>query len=272
MNQNKYYYWYMNIIKNAQSQQRVKQFETHEIHHIIPESLGGTNDASNKIVLTYKEHYVCHHLLTKFTTGKDRSKMIFAFWNMSNKWGRTHAEYKINSSTYALLKKEVAELISKNNTGKSYPVSDATRKLLSESMMGDKNSMHGRPANNRGIKRPGIGGRKKGTVWSDVERQTHAATREQPGYYDYLKDPARGAKISDSLKGKPGIATGKHWFNDGITETYAVTCPAGYISGRLPRPQTGKRNMKWYNNGMINKQFRDDAIEQGFIRGRISKK
>lgn len=36
-----------------------------ETHHILPVSLGGTNDKPNKVVLTAKEHYICHLLLTK---------------------------------------------------------------------------------------------------------------------------------------------------------------------------------------------------------------
>lgn len=34
-----------------------------EVHHIIPRSLNGTNDHSNLVHLTPKEHFVCHHLL-----------------------------------------------------------------------------------------------------------------------------------------------------------------------------------------------------------------
>ena len=36
-----------------------------EEHHIIPRSLGGTDDKSNLVKLTAKEHFICHLLLTK---------------------------------------------------------------------------------------------------------------------------------------------------------------------------------------------------------------
>lgn len=272
MIENRYYHWYMNIIENAVAQQRVKRPNTYEKHHIVPASLGGSNDKDNLVLLTFKEHFICHHLLTKCTIGEDRSKMIFAFWGMSNKWGRSNTKYRITSRIYTTLKEEVALLISKNNKGKSHPVSDKTRKIISESRLGDRNPMYGKPAPNRGVKRPGVGGRKKGSAWSESERLTQLSVRAQPGYYDYLKDPERGKKISKSLKGKPGIAKGKKWFNNGLTETYADACPEGYMPGRLSRLQINKRGMKWYNNGAVNKQFKDDSIEQGFIRGRISKK
>lgn len=38
----------------------------HERHHIIPKSIGGTNDTSNIAILTYREHFIAHWLLTKF--------------------------------------------------------------------------------------------------------------------------------------------------------------------------------------------------------------
>lgn len=36
-----------------------------EEHHIIPRSLGGTDDKNNLVKLTAKEHFICHLLLTK---------------------------------------------------------------------------------------------------------------------------------------------------------------------------------------------------------------
>lgn len=39
-------------------------------------------------------------------------------------------------------------------------------------------------------------------------------------------------KLSESNKGKN---KGKHWFNNGIIETYAFECPEGFIPGMLRR-------------------------------------
>lgn len=78
--QNKYTTWYYNIIHLAQS--RLTQPEYVERHHIIPKSLGGTNDKTNIVKLTAREHFVCHWLLTKMVTGDSQPKMIFAFHRM----------------------------------------------------------------------------------------------------------------------------------------------------------------------------------------------
>jgi len=50
-----------------------------ENHHIIPSSLGGSNDKSNIVRLTAKEHYIIHHLLWKHHRC---SKTAHAFHNM----------------------------------------------------------------------------------------------------------------------------------------------------------------------------------------------
>ena len=124
----------------------------------------------------------------------------------------------------------------------------------------------------RGKKRPGVGGRKKGTKWSAAERETQQALRSSPDFYNYLYDPIRCQKISNSLRGRQGSAEGKKWFNNGVKETYDTICPEGYSLGRLSRTQPNKQGMKWYNNGKVNRQFKDNFVEQGFMRGRISKK
>lgn len=53
-----------------------------ERHHIIPQSLGGTNDKNNLVYLTCREHFLCHWLLLKITTGENRHKMMYAFMGM----------------------------------------------------------------------------------------------------------------------------------------------------------------------------------------------
>ena len=63
---NKYTVWYYNII--ARANQRVNQEGYFEKHHIIPRSLGGSNEVSNLVKLTAKEHFICHMLLPKMTS------------------------------------------------------------------------------------------------------------------------------------------------------------------------------------------------------------
>lgn len=54
-----------------------------EEHHIIPRSLGGSDDPVNLIRLTYREHFLAHWLLVKmFPRGVEHRKMQKAFHSM----------------------------------------------------------------------------------------------------------------------------------------------------------------------------------------------
>lgn len=77
---NKYTKIYYNIINRAIEQHRIKErHDGFQTHHIIPRCFGGTDDATNLVVLTYKEHRVCHHLLINMTANDAKYKMMYAY-------------------------------------------------------------------------------------------------------------------------------------------------------------------------------------------------
>lgn len=79
----KYERWYYNIIAKAKCQSRSKSGDVYyEGHHIIPRSLGGDDSDENLVLLTYREHLLCHWLLYKFNEGENKAKMAYAFWAM----------------------------------------------------------------------------------------------------------------------------------------------------------------------------------------------
>jgi len=71
-----------------------------ETHHIVPKSLGGSNDSENLIKLSAREHFICHYLLTKMYLPNTREwhKMIRAFIIMNA--AGDHQERYINSRLY----------------------------------------------------------------------------------------------------------------------------------------------------------------------------
>ena len=65
------------LITRAQN----RKLLTHkEAHHIFPKCLGGTNDPTNLVNLTYREHYIAHLLLAKIHGGP--------LWHAVNLMGR----------------------------------------------------------------------------------------------------------------------------------------------------------------------------------------
>jgi hypothetical protein len=98
-----YQYIYNNLINNALAMGRTKKTNDGlDRHHIIPKSLGGSNDASNLVLLTGKEHYLAHKLLVKMHIGADRKKMIYALWWMSKTkiTGKHSNKTRITSRNY----------------------------------------------------------------------------------------------------------------------------------------------------------------------------
>lgn len=114
---NKYTKWYYEIIERSKN--RIID-GYHERHHIIPKSLGGTNRKDNLVSLTAKEHFICHLLLVKMTTGEDRKKMSYALWLIINIENKNQHRYKINSKRYDKIRKEHSLMLSKKHSGKAF--------------------------------------------------------------------------------------------------------------------------------------------------------
>jgi len=59
-----YLFHYNNLIKNRK-ENPLSNIEYGEHHHIIPRCMGGSDDKSNIVKLTAREHFIAHHLLFK---------------------------------------------------------------------------------------------------------------------------------------------------------------------------------------------------------------
>ena len=116
--ENKYKRWYLSIIKTAKLN-NIKSSEYYtETHHIIPVSLGGSNDESNLVILTAKQHFICHLLLTKmFKLGSfEYYKMLHAFCMMDWKAGNSRM-VRYTSRIYKKQRQEFSEYMSMKQTG-----------------------------------------------------------------------------------------------------------------------------------------------------------
>ena len=102
-----------------------------EVHHIVPCSLGGSNEKDNLISLTARQHYIAHWILARALGGSAAR----AFFMMSNfgKYGR------VNSTTYAIARKEYSGLVSEQMIGRIMPpVSDETKEKQRQAKLGKK--------------------------------------------------------------------------------------------------------------------------------------
>ena len=137
---------YNQIIERAQIRQ-LRGYK--ERHHIVPKCLGGSNDKSNLVELTAREHFICHRLLCKIYPNND--KLLYALWLMAigKQKAKSLDKFKLSSRTYETIKLSFINKV----TGKSKP-SNKGRKIT----WGDKISkgLKGKP------KPKGFGNKTKG--------------------------------------------------------------------------------------------------------------
>lgn len=98
----------MAIISHALKEQSAGLRKRHtsifyESHHILPKSLFPlwAKRKSNRVLLTLREHYFCHQLLTKIYPTRS---MFAALWQMSIRGSKTVKKPRISSLDYARAK------------------------------------------------------------------------------------------------------------------------------------------------------------------------
>ena len=140
---------YIKIISNAKLEEtqglRSKKNGYYEKHHILPKSLFPLwkSRKSNLVLLTAREHYFCHQLLTKIY---NNGKMIHALWFLTihNK------TLDFSSRDYARIREKFSEHQSRKLKGcisynKGKKMSEETRKnylkLIKEIQLGIKENI-----------------------------------------------------------------------------------------------------------------------------------
>jgi hypothetical protein len=101
---------YQLIIDNAK-QRPLNESVYMELHHIKPKCLGGSNESFNLVYLTYREHFICHWLLSLIHPLND--KLIFCFNLMCCK---TKTKQYLYTPSSKYLEKLRLESITKSKT------------------------------------------------------------------------------------------------------------------------------------------------------------
>jgi hypothetical protein len=111
---------YSSLIAKAQARTALIGYK--ERHHILPRSMGGTDDASNLVNLTAREHFIAHYLLAKIHGGSQWYSVIVMKGNSKD----------VNSRLYEFARIQHSKATSARQTGMKY--SEAHRKAVSASM------------------------------------------------------------------------------------------------------------------------------------------
>jgi len=223
---NKYTKWYYNIISKAQSRNDILDYT--EKHHIIPKSLGGSNDKLNLVKLTPREHFICHLLLTRMLEGRLKAKMVYAV--MLLRHSPFHTGYNVNSRLYETMRNELS--VAQSNR----VITDEYRKNCSAARKGIKLSDDHKQK---------IGDIHRGKIMSLESRLKMSNSRKGKSMPDDIK-----LKLSLKKKGIPGhacsslkkenmstIGKTRRWVNNGsvqyFTPEHKNFIDIGFIYGRL---------------------------------------
>lgn len=114
--ENKYTNLYNKLI-NRSVERNWKKASGRERHHIIPQSLGGSNDKNNLTYLSAREHFICHWLLIKMTEGEARSKMLYALMGM-RAMSENHQRYSSSVTSRVYEKYRIEHALNHSTTMK----------------------------------------------------------------------------------------------------------------------------------------------------------
>jgi hypothetical protein len=187
--QNKYTRCYYNIVERAKARDLTGYVEN---HHIIPKSLGGSNNNDNLVRLTAREHFVCHWLLTKMLPdGKDRWRMMYAFYSFI-RMNKNHSRTKITGIKYEILKRNISQAKSKMNLGNQY---NKGRKRSKEAIEKGKKSRAGYKQSESAKMKQSI------TMKEKYQTQNHPHNGKT---YEEIYGVDEAAKRKEKLKGLRG--------------------------------------------------------------------
>lgn len=115
----------MRIIERANT--RVDLDGYFERHHVIPRCLNGTDEASNLVNLTAKEHYICHMLLIRMVEGRAIWQMVKAAHLMTV--GGANHQRRVTARSFAQLRVAAAEAHGHLTRGRPKHSPESRRKI-----------------------------------------------------------------------------------------------------------------------------------------------
>lgn len=190
---NEYYRKYIELIDYAKSEEYELQ-EYYEKHHIVPRSfyekkhMSIDNSDDNLVALNLQDHFMAHWYITKCCVQKMKRSMEYAVVLMSNM-----VNCKTNREDTAIAK-AVAFALSKVDKMR-IPVSDETRRRISEALIGEKHPFYGKHHSEEAKKR--ISESNIGRVFAEEHRK-------------HISESMTGHKVSEETKKKMSEAqTGK---------------------------------------------------------------
>lgn len=233
-----YRHVYMCIIAHAKSEEKLGlrkkgNGEYYERHHILPKSLFPlwTKEKRNLVLLTFREHFFCHQLLTKIFRGPSMyAALAYMF-----------AHKKCNSRQYEICRKAYYDFNKSRSRESILAATEKMRKTIKSRLENDENFKQKYIEDKR---RAGLSGN---TVEAKIKR---SQTRSGKSYTESCRkgfETLKNLGKYESWCEKVGLSCkDKKWFNNGIKEIRSSVKPEGFDEGRVfrcrPNSQVGEKN------------------------------
>ena len=174
-------------------------FTYYERHHIIPRSMGGSNEPENMVLLTHREHIIAHRLLHVIYPEDSGMALALTLMLQLSVAQDEHGKRVISGNELSTKEaEEVRRLYSQAASGENNPrygvvVSEETKEKIRQKAL----------LNNKGEKNPRYGAK--------LSEETK----------DKIRQKALGRKLSDETKRKIGDSQRgekNHWFGKHLPE------------------------------------------------------
>jgi len=194
---------YNEIIENAQSQCRHRTAYWTDCHHINPRSLGGDDDPGNLVLLTPREHFVCHWLLTKMHDGQAHHKMLNALRMMKaeNKYQNRY-KTKITARVYENIRYEYSKLQSKKMLGEGNSFYGKTHTEKAKQKISEANKGREQPDSEKAKQVAAQTGRKRAEFSDEWKANlSKASSGKNNSRYGVVVSEETKRKIGDKIRG-----------------------------------------------------------------------
>lgn len=232
----KYTKWYISIVDNALSKNRNKTDNCYyELHHILPKSMYPEFNKSNwnLVLLTAREHFICHYLLYKIYKNHKMSSAFMKLTRMSKGQKRY-----INSRLYEKIKIE-------------------HYKLHSEFMMGNKFN-------------PGLKGIDNPFYSRSHSDETKLILREKAlKRFEINGSPRTGIAHSDETKAK--ISNSKKGQGLGLKRSDNCKLAISEALTGKPKSEKHRKKLSEARKGIIPNKFQCPHCDKKYDAGNLAK-
>lgn len=201
---------YNNIIKKALCENRKRGEKYYECHHIIPKCMGGKDNLENKVLLSGKEHFICHKLLVKIYP--NNYKLIKALECML-RTSENQERHKITSKEFEKVKIQAGKAHSAHMKGKKRnPFSEEHRRKIALSRIGKPTTLGFIFSEEW---RKNIGKASKGRNLGDKNHMRRADIKERhPALYTSENNPSKNKKSCPYCNILSGGINYKRWHGE----------------------------------------------------------